>query len=518
MAAGDVFGCLGLAGIATSVMLWSRMRAPLGADEGYLWYGVQQWLKGRMPHRDFRSYEPGRYLWSGGFARVFGDGLLALRASTHLFFACALVAALVMLRRAGIDWWTVGCAAVGLTVLSHPQHKQFEHGAMLLSWTANLALWMHPSAWTLGAAAATVGLSLFLGFNLFLYFGAALLLTLVVAAAIGLVALEPQTLSALVAGALLGLFPFACMACVPGFARNFHRRRVATVLARGESNLALPLPWPWREAPRQLRSLDPAHRRAFGWVFLAMMALPLVALVAAVLEPARYAMLVPAAALALFVSHHAASRADPPHITQALGPVCLLSIQLCAQPAAAFVLVALALWLVWPLQPAVQRHRNPDAFVRRLAGGWSIDDSRAEAALLDHLGHLSAGRQGAWLFAAPAFPAVYARMGVDAPVYDIFPLYPASRQAQCDMIDGIVRAQARVALVSDGPVDGRDDLRFSQTHPQVWAYLREHFTVDVGAPPGARILVRTECQPSDGSTVEMIEAAPRRLPVRSVDE
>ena len=103
------------------------MRGPLGADEGYLWYGVQQWLKGRMPHRDFRSYEPGRYVWSGAFARVFGDGLLALRVSTHLFFACALVAALVLLRRAGIDWWTVGAAAVALAVLSHPQHKQFEH-------------------------------------------------------------------------------------------------------------------------------------------------------------------------------------------------------------------------------------------------------------------------------------------------------------------------------------------------------------------------------------------------------
>ncbi len=53
MAAGDVFGCLVLAGVATSLMLWSRIHAPLGADEGYLWYGVQQWLKGRMPHRDF---------------------------------------------------------------------------------------------------------------------------------------------------------------------------------------------------------------------------------------------------------------------------------------------------------------------------------------------------------------------------------------------------------------------------------------------------------------------------------
>ena len=67
----DAGGC-GILALAAALSLWqARRRDPLGADEGYLWYGVQQTLAGRWPHRDVKSYEPGRYLWSAAFARVF---------------------------------------------------------------------------------------------------------------------------------------------------------------------------------------------------------------------------------------------------------------------------------------------------------------------------------------------------------------------------------------------------------------------------------------------------------------
>ena len=43
------------------------------------------------------------------------------------------------------------------------------------------------------------------------------------------------------------------------------------------------------------------------------------------------------------------------------------------------------------------------------------------------------------------------------------------------MIEGIERARTPVAIVSDAPVDGREELRFSQTHPLVWAHLHACF-------------------------------------------
>lgn len=44
-----------IAGVCGLLLLGARLRAPLLADEGYLWYGVQQLMRGRLPHRDFKS-------------------------------------------------------------------------------------------------------------------------------------------------------------------------------------------------------------------------------------------------------------------------------------------------------------------------------------------------------------------------------------------------------------------------------------------------------------------------------
>lgn len=43
------------------------------------------------------------------------------------------------------------------------------------------------------------------------------------------------------------------------------------------------------------------------------------------------------------------------------------------------------------------------------------------------------------------------------------------------MLREIDDGHVRVALVNDFPLDGRDDLRFSQTHPLVWSRLRADF-------------------------------------------
>ena len=55
------------------------------ADEGFLWYGTQQTAHGKVPLRDFQSYDPGRYYWSAAGMHLFGEGLVSLRFSETVF-------------------------------------------------------------------------------------------------------------------------------------------------------------------------------------------------------------------------------------------------------------------------------------------------------------------------------------------------------------------------------------------------------------------------------------------------
>jgi hypothetical protein len=476
---GDFPGCLAVAGLLATALLWSRLRAPLGADEGYLWYGVQQLRRGRWPHRDFKAYEPGRYLWSA----LFGKQLTGLRVATHAFFALALLAVLMVLRELGVGWTGTACTGIALVAWAHPQHKQFEHGAVALAWAALTHALAAPAPATFALAAATVGLALSIGFNLWLYFGAAGALALGVAIATGGVELDGVRLAALAGGGLLGMAMFLPWLVSPGFAREFHRRRVGSVLARGTSNLPLPRPWPWRAPTAALAALDGARRRGFQALFLLMFAAPPVALAALVAWPGLGGALAPgalaAAALGLFTSHHAASRADLAHIAQAMGAPVLLAVVVAEAlwPGASALVAVASLWLAWPLHPWSQRRANPEAFCRRTVGGLAIDHTHAQARLLDAAAALCAAHVGdrTGLLAVPTYPAVYAALERDAPAYDTFCVHPADDRQEREMIAAIERAPVFAALVSDAPLDGRDDLRFSRTHPQVWAYLGTQF-------------------------------------------
>jgi hypothetical protein len=478
-------------------MLSSRLRAPLGADEGYLWFGVQQILRGKMPHRDFKSYEPGRYLWSAALARLFGPKLSVLRLSTHLFFALGLFSSLIALRELGLDWTSTAFAGAVLSLWSHPQHKQFEHGWILIAWAVDSQVLLHPSVGTLALSSLATGLALFFGFNLFLYFFGALALILVVAALNGWVDPNDRTLLALAGGVLLGMLPFLLMLLSPGFARNFYRRRIASVLSRGSSNLPLPMPWPWRPLPRPLQALGRFRQHAFQGIFLAMFVVPIGALLIAIVSPGLLGPLAPgilaASALALLVSHHAASRADPAHMAQAIGPLCVLTILLSQSmaPASSALIFAGSLWAVWPLQAFVQRRSNPTGYCRRMVGGLRIDLPVQQARVLDKAKEICDEKPGQrpGFFAAPDLPALYATLFLDSPVYDTFCLYPADGKTQEEMIEAIERAPVFAAIVSDAAIDGREELRFSRTHPQVWTHLCQRFNGTRSGELGADLVV-----------------------------
>jgi hypothetical protein len=470
--------CLLIAFGSSTLLLALRLRAPLGADEGYLWFGVQQLRRGRLPHRDFKSYEPGRYLWLAACSFVFGRGLLGVRLGTHLFFACALAGLLFALHRHGAAWSLIASAALVLSAWSHPQHKQFEHGWMLIGVAVLGAVLPQPGAWGF-AGGVMVGLSLLFGFNLFLYLGAAWAMTLAAALVIGTWSPARDAVCATILGLAFGLAPFAAFLAVPGFAHRFYARRVGSVLARGSSNLPLARPWPWRAPTAALQSLDRVRRRMFAVWFLAMLLGPLLVLSAAFMRIERpdagHAMMIAAAIVTLCAWHHAASRADVPHLAQVSGPFLLML--LLAASHWPWLPPLLALGLLWLIAPVTLRPNWARASASDVVGHLRLHQPPHATRLLrvardlcaDHAPHAPV------LFVAPDLPQILAALDRDSPAYDTFCLYPASDPEQQAMIEQLTRNDAQVALISDAQIDGREELRFSRTHPKVWEWLQAEF-------------------------------------------
>ena len=96
------------------------------ADEGFLWYGAQQTAHGKVPLRDFQSYDPGRYYWSAAGMRLFGEGLVALRFSETIFQLLGLWAGLLAASRVVQNWALLAGVGLMLTLWMFPSHKLFD--------------------------------------------------------------------------------------------------------------------------------------------------------------------------------------------------------------------------------------------------------------------------------------------------------------------------------------------------------------------------------------------------------
>lgn len=499
----DAVACAALAALVAGLLLFVRLREVLGTDEAYLWYGVLRLLEGRLPHRDFRSYEPGRYVWCAAWALPFGRGLAVVRAATHGFYATGLTAVLMGLRSLGFDWIEVALSAVLLGTWAHPQHKLFEPALLMFGFSSSVWLLTTADPAAAMAAGATVGGALFFGFNYFLYLGAAHALLWLVASTTGLGPLPWSLLTSVGFGVVLGFAPFVFLLGVPGFAAAFFERRVRSILQRGSSNLPLPIPWPWRVPPPQLGGLGPLRQHAFQYLFLALLTGPPTTLLAMLaIDPTAsraWAGVAAAATLGTIAWHHAFSRADPPHLAQSIAPLLLLVISLSAlsppiQAWSLVVLIAASLATTWTMHPLVQRRAAPAQFSTLLANGFRIWSPINQCRVVEcaaELSRLELG-DGGTLVALPTLVALYPILDRVSPIYDTFSVFPASEPEQVRMIESMSRSDVRLAFISNGMLDGREALRFSATHPRVWEYLHAAMqpVSGLGLPPDLHVFRR----------------------------
>lgn len=484
-------------------VLRDRWRDWVNADEAYLWYGTLRLLEGQVPVRDFRSYEPGRYLWCAPFMLAIQRGVLAIRIASNVFYALALTLGLAVLRTQDVSLLpllTLGAVAV-MTV--EEPYKLFEPGFAWL-WIAAASLLIGTPSMAHGLLLGVViGGAATFGLNLALYTSGA---TLVLVSWLWLQGnLQLAQFLCLVVGSALGAAPLILyMLCAPGFLAALLERRVFAVLRRGTTNLPLPIPWPWKTRWGSAQRWVVVRRWSEGLAYLAM---PLIPVLAVVLlfwpglprDPSATSGLAAAACLGLFAWHHAYSRADPWHFYQSHIPVLVTAVLLLDRCPQGWLI--LAAWLAFLLLYFIRRPRRgalPEESLSCDCDGWRLHCNPETKLVVDRLkerlASVSTPTQE-WLVALPWMLWLLPMLKLRSPVYDTFCVYPASLDEQQKMISQIESSLVELAIIDTSNLDGDARLSFSRTHPLVMDWLLRHFDqIDCGLPNQLLMLQRQRPQ------------------------
>jgi hypothetical protein len=489
--------CLLIACSITAFLLyWHGDKGLSLLDEGFLWYGAQRTLLGEVPIRDFHAYDPGRYYWSAAFLSLLGDnGIYAVRVALAAFQTLGLFIALLVIQRSGdkprkTDLAFVVIAAITLAAWTYQWYRLFDISlAMML--VGLLTYWIsHPTAKRYLIAGIGVGLIAVFGRNHGLY-GAVASLGVIAWLNIHKSPASPGLIKGIVlwgTGVLIGYAPLLLMLLwIPDFAKAFWKS-ILFLFEYKATNLPLPIPWPWKflSAPTAIMGQQAVRGVLTGIFFLGTLvfgALSLVWVFSGRLQSRRVpAGLVAAAVLSLPYAHYAFSRADHDHLMIGIMPLLI---------GALVILVSLPARLKWPLAAGLCAATVWLTYPGFLLG-WNCRVNRCEEIEIAGRQHevdvytamnVSVLRQLADKFAPnqrpfiaePFWPGAYALLERKSPLYDIYALFPRSDTFQMQEIASIQQSNPGFAIILEGAIDGREDLRFVNTHPLTHQYIVDHF-------------------------------------------
>ncbi len=504
----QIFSILATLALASSIVftlfLWQGHKGFNLWDEGYLWYGAQRVMLGEVPIRDFMSYDPGRYYWSAALMSLKGDnGIMALRSAVAVFQAIGLFAGLLLIAQSTTqrfkNWSFVYLllSAVTLTVWMFPRHKLFDISLSILLIGALAFLVQNPSRLRYFLCGMCVGLVAVFGRNHGMYG---------VAGSVGVMAWltinrgsragAPRFIEGIglwVAGVVIGFTPVLLMIwLVPGFDTAFWES-IYFLFEVKATNLPLPIPWPWK-APFGLAPAGEAIRGLLiGLFFIGTVVFGVVAIAWVSWQKFRKRaaspVLVAAAFLALPYAHYAYSRADVGHLAQGIFPLLIGCLVLLAAQSPkikwplALMLCGASLWVTHVSHPGWQCDASKQCVSIEISGDelGVAPDVANDVHLLRKLTDEYAP-DGRSFIATPFWPGAYALLGKKSPMWEIYPLFPRNEGFQQEEIERIKIANPGFILVYDWPLDGREELRFRNTHSLIHRYIVDNFELLPDSP------------------------------------
>lgn len=480
------------------------------ADEGFLWYGTIRTALGEVPLRDFQSYDPGRYYWGAFWFKIFGnDGLISLRISTAIFQSLGLTFGLLSLKRVIQSWWLLTVAGLILLLWMYPNFYIFEPSMAMAAVYFTVLLIESPSLMRHFIAGVFVGLSAFIGLNDALYTFVSFLLAIAFIWVGDRHNLFRRAI-AWICGIFVGYSSILFMlAVVPGFFDSY-LESILFYFHAGDTNLPLPVPFPWRVDYSNLNSIQALSAFFKGLFFLILPIFNIsVIIYFFLLKRSHFRqknLLIASTLVSLTYMHHAFSRADLEHLSAAIHPLIIGLISLATwqfnrnvfrrthqpQLMILFTILVATFFCVGTAHPFyLKATAAPGQYVKQNIINDSIWMDKDIANLINQVTQIDRQLVSQENFLiAPHWTTLYPILQRKSPLWDIYILFPETAAKQRRMIWELDNKKVNWVILGDILLDGRDNLRFKNTHPLVWQHLRDNFKVMETLPYNHQLMQR----------------------------
>ncbi|WP_040950992.1 hypothetical protein [Gorillibacterium massiliense] len=458
------------------------------ADEGYLWYGAIQTSNGEVPLMDFQSYDPGRYYWVAFWFKILGStSIITLRIAVLLFQLIGLTCALLAIRRVTKSWGYLLAIGVLLMLWVYPRHKMFDISISMIAVYMVILLLEKPKLVRYLFSGIIIGLAAFFGSNHGLY----VLTSFAIASLYIFFSIDRtnflKKISYMGIGIFIGYSPRLLMFIfIPGSFKNYIDT-IIWLFRLGNTNLPLPIPWPWSVDFTNLPVMDIVSKLIVGCLFLLVLLFPAGWAIHNFISKKTNLYLAASVFVGIPYIHVAFSRADLGHLAQGIFPLllgaCFWALDYFKRSRAKSVVFLAAMLIVSFLsvgraQPLYQlMQAPPNTFVKftLTSNDLWIDASTANFIRTVQDTKNLYLNQGENLFIAPHTPALYPILNLKAPLWDIYLLFPETEDRQRKQIQELKQNNVALVILGDIALDGRDDLRFRNTHPILWEYLNNNY-------------------------------------------
>ena len=454
------------------------------ADEGYLWYGAWRTSLGEIPIRDFQSYDPGRYYWSAAFLKLLGNGIISLRISLAVFQAIGLTFGLLILKRFISRQWILVSSGMLLLVWMYPSYKIFEPVISLVALYFAVLLIEKPNLRQHFIAGVFVGIAAFFGRNhgLYNFIG---FLALIIFLFFKIERSDFfKKIAVWISGILLGYSPMIFMLIfVPGFFDSFINS-ITFLFRFGATNYPLPVPWPWVPQKGSF-STSSVFTGMFFLILPVFYMLSMIYLLFTRNATQKKSLFVAATFIGIPYMHYAFSRAGIVHLALSIQPLLIgmmsLHFVLHSKYKKLITLFVISIFIMSFFSIANLSFSSSKIMKKRMEklniAGDGIWVKEKTANLIKAVKQINDKhvKHDEGILLAPNLPTLYPIIGQSSPLWDIYFLFKETGERQKEMISELKKKDVNWIVLGDIPIDGRNELRFRNTHNLVWQHFKECF-------------------------------------------